>query len=122
MCKNKNGSDLVSIETENEWKYINGVLQNQLAASHGFINEYSIGLRRKSWKSWKWINNAKFSFNRNLWKDTRPRGATPYAFMGIATYPTNPVKIFSDANALSDAKPYICETKLGKHNGLMDEL
>lgn len=108
-CQHYKG-DLVSIETEKEWTYITTTLQSQNLTK----DEFFIGLRKKPLTSWKWISKLSSSLSPKVWQDMRPRGRTNYTFMGIAASSKNPEKIFSDAEQVSDIKPYICEKSLGK--------
>ena len=51
-CQNQ-GGDLVSIETEQEWNFINDQIQRRITAH--YENKWSIGLTKKA-GNWTWVN------------------------------------------------------------------
>ena len=52
ICKNQ-GGDLISIETEEGWNFINNEIQRQNETNYG--NKWSIGLIKKA-GNWTWVS------------------------------------------------------------------
>ena len=62
-CQGK-GGDLVSIETEAEWSFLNDELQKRCI---GQPNEWHIGLNKVG-GVWKWVNNSPLTIEK--WQTT----------------------------------------------------
>ena len=99
------GGDLVSIETEEEWNFINRQIRNRR------ILEWYIGLKKMDGK-WTWVSDKPLTISK--WRENQPRKNSHVAFIdrdfhagdqGIST------------NLLGVApKAYICEIPKGKTN------
>ena len=97
----RQGGDLVSIETEKEWEFINHEIQNRDTWNTG---AWHIGLRKIN-EVWRWVSGEQLNISK--WRDSEPGGNHKRAeiskneclFNGISWY---------DENA------YICEMPGGK--------
>ena len=97
----RQGGDLVSIETEKEWHFINHEIQNRDTWNTG---AWHIGLRMIN-EVWRWVSGEQLNISK--WQDSEPGGNHKMAeilkneclFNGISLY---------DQNA------YICEMPGGK--------
>ena len=82
ICQSQ-GGDLVSIETEEEWKFINDEIQNRnmshcnLSDHHCYCcNRWYIGLKKKG-ENWTWVNRKLL--NMSKWAEGRQsRGAVAH--------------------------------------------
>ncbi|XP_031554982.1 uncharacterized protein LOC116291892 isoform X1 [Actinia tenebrosa] len=103
-CKKK-GGDLVSMETDGEWKFLKDKIQG---LSNQLRNEWHIGLK-KDGSTWKWVNDAPLTITH--WQRGEPSGDGPYVVMA-KDYPPGTQGQFND---LADYVPsgYICETTKG---------
>ncbi|CAH3166478.1 unnamed protein product [Pocillopora meandrina] len=101
-CKRK-GGDLVSIETEAEWSFLNDEIQKRCI---GQPNEWHIGLNKVG-EVWKWVNNSPLTIDK--WQTTHgePSGDGNKAVMS-KDYPPTKKGLFNDLpNWIKRA--YICE-------------
>lgn len=106
-CKRK-GGDLVSIETEAEWSFLNDEIQKRCI---GQPNEWHIGLNKVG-GVWKWVNNSPLTIDK--WQTTHgePSGDGNKAVMS-KDYPPTKKGLFNDLpNWIKRA--YICELPKGK--------
>ena len=74
-CQNQ-GGDLVSIETEDEWNFINDQIQRRDITR--YENKWSIGLRKRA-GNWIWVNGRPLTICK--WEQGEPRGEHDAAFM-----------------------------------------
>ena len=106
-CQGK-GGDLVSIETEEEWDFINKQIQKKCI---GKPNEWHIGLKNGN-NGWKWVNGKPLTICK--WQVTagEPSGDGKVAVMS-KDYPPLKEGLFNDiADGINVA--YICEIPKGK--------
>ena len=103
-CKKK-GGDLVSMETEEEWAFINGEIQKITLPN---VNEWHIGLRKKS--VWEWVSGKPLTIEK--WQRSEPSGDGDFTVMS-KDYPAGSKGLFND---LPDwiKRAYICEIPKGK--------
>ncbi|KAJ7392887.1 C-type lectin domain 4 member E [Desmophyllum pertusum] len=105
-CKG-DGGDLVSMETEEEWQFINDEIQHRSIA---YLNEYHIGLE-KNGGDWTWINGGPLTISK--WQVTHgePSGDGDVAVMS-KDYPPGTQGLFND---LPDyfKRAFICEMPRG---------
>ena len=103
-CKGK-GGDLVSMETEEEWEYINSEIQQLLLPKE---NEWHIGLKDEG--DWKWVSGNPLTIKK--WQSGQPSGDGKFAVMS-KDYPPGTQGLFND---LPDWIPraFICEIPKGK--------
>ena len=74
-CK-RQGGDLVSFETEEEWNFINDEIQRRNTTN--YINKWSIGLEKKAGK-WTWVSERPLTICK--WGKGEPGGEHHAAFM-----------------------------------------
>ena len=72
----KQGGDLVSIETEEEWNFINDQIQRRNTTD--YKNKWNIGLKKKA-GNWTWVNGRPLTICK--WEQGEPRGEHDAAFM-----------------------------------------
>ena len=100
MCLEQ-GFDLVSIETEEEWKFIKHEIQKRGTWN---TSAWHIGL----WKLagvWTWLSGEKLNISK--WRDSEQDGNGGYAEI------SKNGGLFNDING-SDENAYICEMPGGK--------
>ena len=105
-CKEK-GGDLISMETEAEWKFIKDQIQ-QIPVPDG--NEWHIGLKNQ--ETWQWVSGKSLDINK--WQKNEPSGDGNVAAM-FKDYPPGSMGLFNNANNLVP-KAFICELPTGKTN------
>ena len=105
-CQRK-GGDLVSIETEKEWQFINTEIQKLCI---GVPNEWHIGLHKVG-DVWKWVNGKPLTISK--WQNNQPSGDGDVAVMS-KDFPPTKQGLFND---LEDRlyRAYICEMPKGKN-------
>ena len=104
----KDGGDLVSMETEAEWQFINGLIQKRTLP--GFLpNEWHIGLRKEG-GVWKWVSGRPLTIAK--WQPGRPDSNEDFAVMS-KDYPAGSQGLFDDL-ANDQRRAYICEKTKGK--------
>ena len=74
-CQNQ-GGDLVSIETEEEWKFINDEIQRR--NTKYYISTWSIGLTKKA-GNWTWVSERPLIIYK--WGKGEPSGEHEKAIM-----------------------------------------
>lgn len=104
-CSGK-GGDLVSIETEEEWQFINAEIQKLTICEP---NEWHIGLMKVG-DDWQWVNGKPLTINK--WQDGQPDGDGYFAVMS-KDYPVGSQGLFNDL-ANFNLRAYICEFPKGK--------
>lgn len=103
-CKDK-GGDLVSMETEEEWKFINGEIQTISLAG---LNEWHIGLKKQG-QRWIWVSGKPLTIVK--WQAREPSGDGDVVIMA-KDYPAGTQGLFNDLKD-SSKKAYICEIPKG---------
>ena len=103
-CTDK-GGHLVSIETEEEWKFLSGKIKT---LSPPGVHEWHIGLRNGG-QQWIWANGKPLTIGK--WQTNEPSGDGKVVVMSKAT------GLFSDVPD-NTRKAYICEIPLGKKTNL----
>ena len=95
-CMEK-GGDLVSLETEEEWAFVNEQIQKLNT------EEWHIGLQKE--EGWQWVSGKPLTITK--WQGGQPSGDGPFVVMA-KEYPPNTFGLFND---LPDYVPrgYICE-------------
>lgn len=101
------GSKLVSIESEQEWKFLKNTIQNMTT------EEYFIGLKKES-KEWRWISNSsKLYANKGQgefhWAKGEPNGDGNCSVM-YKNYNRNFGRYNDLPCSLSLNNGYICES------------
>ena len=104
-CKGK-GGDLVSIETEKEWQFINSEIQK---LSIDEPHEWHIGLKKVG-DDWQWVNGEPLTINK--WQAGQPSGDGDFTVMS-KDYPLGSQGLFNDL-ANYHKRAYICELPIGK--------
>ena len=105
-CKGK-GGDLVSIETEEEWQFINAEIQKLTICEP---NEWHIGLKKVGVRDWQWVNGRPLMINK--WQRRQPDGDGDFTVMS-KDYPSESQGLFNDL-ANYHKRAYICEFPKGK--------
>ena len=104
------GGDLVSIETEGEWNFINDEIQRR-NTTH-YKNRWSIGLSKKA-GNWTWVSGRLLTVSK--WGQGEPSGEQDAAFMYKRTS-SGEQGVFGGVNSenwgYQDA--YICEISKGE--------
>ena len=105
-CQNQ-GGDLVSLETEDEWNFINDQIQRGI-----YRNKWSIGLTKKA-GNWTWVNGRPLTICK--WEQGEPRGEHDAAFM-YKRSSNGEQGVFGGFNVIIMAyqHAYICEISEGK--------
>ena len=103
-CKAK-GGDLVSMETEAEWNFINSEIQQITLPG---VNEWHIGLIKQG--TWKWVSGKPLTIEK--WQRYEPSGDGNVAVMS-KDYPPGSQGLFNDLKGIY-SKPFICEMTSGK--------
>ena len=108
-CQNQ-GGDLVSIETEEEWNFINDQIQRRNTTYYG--NTWSIGLTKKA-GNWTWVNGRPLTICK--WEQGEPRGEHDAAFM-YKRSSNGEQGVFGGVNGtrFEYDHGYICEISEGK--------
>ena len=103
-CK-ADGGDLVSMETEAEWEFINSEIQKITLPG---VNEWHIGLKKQG--TWQWVSGKPLTINK--WQRYEPSGDGDVAVMS-KDYPPGSHGLLNDLKGLYP-KPFICEMPAGK--------
>lgn len=101
-CQDK-GGDLVSMETEEEWTFINSQIQALTLA--GGVNAWQIGLR-KTGQNWAWVSGKPLTIQK--WQLNQPSGDG-----AVVVISKDKQGLFDDV-ADESANAYICEIPKGK--------
>ncbi|XP_078372611.1 cochlin-like [Oculina patagonica] len=99
-CKDK-GGDLVSMETEEEWKFINSHIQTLTLAGS---SEWHIGLKKQGQK-WNWVSGKPLTIVK--WQQQQPSGDGDVTVMS-KDHPAGTQGLFDDLPDGTE-KAYICE-------------
>ena len=99
------GGYSVSIETEEEWQFINHEIQKRTAWNTSTITAWLIGLEKKDgvwiWKSGEQLNISK-------WRDSEPNGNDERAEISMNG------SLFNGISRNDKGDAYICEMPGGK--------
>ena len=68
ICQSQ-GGDLISIETEEEWNFINNEIQRRNTANYD--NRWSIGLKKRA-RNWTWMSGRPLTICK--WGKGEPKG------------------------------------------------
>lgn len=101
-CKDK-GGDLVSMETEEEWNFINSQIQALTLA--GGVNVWQIGLR-KAGQNWMWVSGKPLTITK--WQQNQPSGDG-----AVVVISKDKQGLFDDV-ADRSTNAYICEIPKGE--------
>lgn len=107
QCK-EDGGHLVILETEREWKFIKGEIQN---LSNPSLDEWYIGLRRYTHANdWRWITGELLT--NPHWQKYEPSGDGNCVIIA-KEYPQGTYGYFNDLKCDS-LKAFICEVSLSR--------
>ena len=100
----RQGGDLVSFETEEEWNFINDEIQRR--NSTNYKNKWSIGLTKRA-GNWTWVNGGPLTIRK--WGIGEPSSEHNAAFM-------YKLGVFGSVNRTSwgNQQAYICEISKGE--------
>lgn len=104
-CRDKGGY-LVSIETEEEWKFISGKIKTLTVPG---VNEWHIGLKNGG-QQWMWVNGKPLTIEK--WQPNEPSGDGNVVIISKAA------GLFADVPDHSK-KAYICEIPQGNRSQYM---
>ena len=101
--------DLISIETEEEWNFINNEIQRRNETNYG--NKWSIGLIKKA-GNWTWVSGKPLTISK--WGQGEPSGEHDVAFM-YKRSSNGERGVFSNVNRTrwGNLTAYICEISKG---------
>ena len=108
ICKSQ-GGDLISIETEEEWNFINNEIQRR-NTKKGYNDSWSIGLRKKV-GNWTWVSGRPLTFCK--WGIGELSGEHDAAFMYKRSI-NGEQGVFGSVNRTRRQNAYICEITSGK--------
>ena len=103
-CKAE-GGDLVSMETEDEWQFVNSEIRNLTLPG---ASEWHIGLKKEG--DWKWVSGSPLTIEK--WQRYEPSGDGNVAVMS-KDYPSGSQGLFNDLPG-QIPKAFICEIPKGK--------
>ena len=103
-CK-VNGSDLVSIESNEEWN----VLKDTINKFPGKGTEYYIGLTKDKDGNWRWISNNS-TVNKSYWAPGQPKDTNSACAVMYKDYNGN-CGLFDDLPCTFKRQGYICESE-----------
>lgn len=103
-CKDK-GGDLVSMETEEEWQFINRHIQTLTLAGS---SEWHIGLKKQGQK-WNWVSGKPLTIVK--WQQQQPSGDGDVTVMS-KDRPAGTQGLFDDLPDGTE-RAYICEIPRG---------
>ena len=109
ICQSQ-GGDLVSIETEEEWNFINDEIQRR--NNTHYINRWSIGLSKKA-GNWTWVSVRPLTICK--WGKGEPSGEHNAAFM-YKRSSNGERGVFGscDRGSWENRPAYICEISKGR--------
>ena len=103
------GGDLVSMETEEEWQYINSQIQQLNITGQA---EWHIGLMKDDQGVWNWVNGSPLTISKWQTTDGQPSGDGDVVVMA-KNYPPGTRGHFNDLTNRS-RRAFICELPRGK--------
>ena len=101
ICSGFNNGDLVTIETEDEYKFVKSMIR---LAANSFDNKWHIGLEKKG-NNWVWVNGTPLTASH--WAQSQPTGNDNYAVMSASG------ELF--AEDWKETYGVICEYEPGEH-------
>ena len=105
----RQGGDLISIETEEEWKFINDEIQRRNTLYNR--SKWSIGLTKKA-GNWTWVSERPLTIRK--WGKGEPSGEHDAAFM-YKWFSNGTRAVFGSVNSTSAHwHACICEISMGK--------
>ena len=105
----RQGGDLISIETEEEWKFINDEIQRRNTLYNR--SKWSIGLTKKA-GNWTWVSERPLTIRK--WGKGEPSGEHDAAFM-YKWFSNGTRAVFGSVNSTSAPwQAYVCEISKGK--------
>ena len=109
ICQSQ-GGDLVSIETEEEWNFINNEIQRRNTSS--CKNKWSIGLMKED-GNWTWVNGKPLTVSK--WGQGEPSGEHDVGFM-YKRFSNDKRGLFGSVNKeiWTNQHAYICEISNGE--------
>ena len=105
MCKVK-GSDLVSIESNEEWKF----LKDTINKFPGKGTEYYIGLTKDKDGNWTWISNNS-TVNKSYWALNEPQNENNDGCAVMYKDYNKNYGLFDDLSCTEKRHGYICESE-----------
>ena len=108
----RQGGDLVSFETEEEWNFINDEIQRR--NTKNYKKKWSIGLfKKKNTGKWTWVSERPLTIYK--WEKGEPRGEHRVAFM-YKRSSNGKRGVFGSVQDKSTQKKhaYICEISKGE--------
>ena len=104
------GGDLISIETEGEWNFINDEIQRR--NTKNYDNKWRIGLTKKA-GNWTWVSGSPLTIYK--WGEGEPSAGDDAAFM-YKRSSNGRLGVFGSDNGESWRKKraYICEIPKGE--------
>ena len=106
-CADK-GGDLVTMETEKEWQFINKEIQKRTTPTKWYIGLENMG------QEWKWVNGRPLTISK--WRDEEPSGHGNVGEI-VKGYRPNTQGLFNDLPG-SNGRVSICEILKG--NAIID--
>ena len=106
VCRVK-GGDLLSIETEREWAFINSAIQQMHVCD---LDERHIGLTKTKKKGWEWVNGESLGIKK--WQPRQPSRDKNFVVMA-KTWPPGYRGLFNDLPNWMQ-RPFICEVPKGR--------
>ena len=107
-CRSQ-GKDLVSIETEEEWTFINDEIQRRKATCSSSIHMWSIGLTKNA-GNWTWVSGRPLTICK--WGKGEPSGENDAAFM-YKRSSHGERGVFGSGGRIW-GQTYICEISMGR--------
>ena len=108
ICK-RQGGDLVSIETEDEWNFISDEIQRR-NKKKSYKHRWSIGLTKKA-GNWTWVSGRPLTIFK--WGKGEPSGEHNAALM-YKRSSNDKQGVFVSDNSRISGEAYICEYSNGK--------
>ena len=105
MCKVK-GSDLVSIESNEEWNFLKDTINK--FPENGI--EYYIGLTKDKDRSWRWISNNS-TVNKSYWAPKEPQNKNNERCAVMYKDYNKNYGLFDDLSCTAERHGYICESE-----------
>ena len=107
ICQSQ-GGDLISIETEEEWNFIDNEIQRR--NNTNYDNRWSIGLEKMA-GNWTWVSGRPLTICK--WGKGEPSGEHNATFMNKLNR-NGEQGVFGSINRLRQGYAYICEIANGK--------
>ena len=110
VCQSQ-GGDLVSIETEEKWNFINDEIQRRNTTD--YKNMWSVGLTKNA-GNWTWVNGRPLTIYK--WGQGEPRGVHNAAFIYKVRSSNGERGVFGSVSSKNwkIRHAFICEISKGK--------